>query len=269
MSAPSLDSLPETARLDSAAIAALALRHAARWRLGLVDARHSEIFASSGDAAGAGLALALANDTLSAARTASQGVPGIEVDDRRSVLWVQDSGVIRRSGRPYRPGLPPWLRERVIHVAAKDAADALFALEEGLRCRDLACVIGELAGNPRSLDFTASRRLSLAAERHGVPLWLVRVDAARDLSSARLRWEARQAASSPPEWNRQAPGDPAWRAELFRARTHAPGQWLLRENGGALEQASLPPAGIGQSIARCASGTPFMPTSPDGERVYG
>ena len=67
--------------------------------------------------------------------------------------------------------------------------DALFALEEGLRCRELACVIGEIAGNPKALDFTASRRLSLAAERHGVPLVLVRLDAARDLCSARMRWQ--------------------------------------------------------------------------------
>ena len=46
-----------------------------------------------------------------------------------------------------------------------------------MRCRDLAFVIGELAGNPKALDFTSSRRLSLAAEKHGVPLVLVRLDA--------------------------------------------------------------------------------------------
>ena len=89
---------------------------------------------------------------------------------------------LRLTGRPYRPGLPAALRGRVIHVAAATPEDALFALEEGLRCRELACVIGEIAGNPQALDFTASRRLSLAAERHGVPLFLVRLDAARDLS---------------------------------------------------------------------------------------
>lgn len=196
------------------------------WRPGLEPpARHSEVFASARDAGGAGLALALALDA---------GGAGAQAEDERSWLWVQDAAALRLGGRPYRPGLPPALRGRLIHVAAKSPENALFAIEEGLRCRDLAFVIGEIAGNPRALDFTASRRLSLAAEKHGVPLWLVRIDAARDLSSARMRWEARAAPSLPPRWNAQAPGAPAWQAELFRARNHPPGEWILRDDGHVL-----------------------------------
>jgi protein ImuA len=122
----------------------------------------------------------------------------------------------------------------LIHVAAATPEDALFALEEGLKCRDLACVIGEIAGNPRALSFTASRRLSLTAERHGVRLWLVRLDAAPDLSSARMRWQARAAPSPPPRWNAAAPGTASWHAELFRARAHAPGEWILSDDDGHL-----------------------------------
>ena len=189
---------------------------AARWRPGLSEgAQHSEIFAPGDEGSGAAVALALALDTLAAT-------------EQRSVLWVQDKAARRLAGRPYRPGLPESLRSRVIHVAAATPEDALFALEEGLRCRELACVIGELAGNPRTLDFTASRRLAFAAERHGVPLFLVRLDAARDLSAARMRWQVRAAPSPPPRWNPQAPGAPSWRAELFRARAHPPGEWILR-----------------------------------------
>ncbi|MEX0341550.1 MAG: hypothetical protein AB3N06_03100, partial [Erythrobacter sp.] len=120
------------------------------------------------------------------------------------------------------------------HVLAEKAEDALFALEEGLRCRDLAFVVGEIAGNPRPLDFTASRRLTLASEKHGVPLFLVRIDAARDLSSARMRWEVASAPSPHPRWNAHAPGAPRWQAELFRARAHAPGEWVLGEKQGSL-----------------------------------
>ena len=112
--------------------------------------------------------------------------------------------------------------------------DALFAIEEGLRCRELAFVIGEIVGNPKALDFTASRRLTLASEKHGVPLFLVRLDAVRDLSSARMRWEVSSAPSPAPRWNGQAPGAPRWRAELFRARMHAPGEWVLGEEQGRL-----------------------------------
>lgn len=202
--------------------AAPGLLQTAQWRPGLAAAvRHGEVFASARDASGAGLALALARDAA---------LPG----DDRPWLWVQDQAALGLAGRPYRPGLPAALRHRLIHVAAASAQDALFALEEGLRCRDLAFVIGEVAGNPRALDFTASRRLSLAAEKHGTPLWLVRLDAARDLSSARQRWQVAPAPSQPPRWNGQAPGAPAWRAELFRARAHPPGEWILNDDGQAL-----------------------------------
>ncbi|MFN7157248.1 MAG: recA-like protein [Erythrobacter cryptus] len=198
----------------------------ARWRPGLIaQPFHSEIFAPAHEASGAGLALALARDALAAA--------GGD-DETRQVLWVQDRAAIRLGGRPFLHGLPPDLRHRLIHVAARTPADALFALEEGVRCRDLAGVIGEIAGNPRALDFTASRRLSLTAERHGVQLWLVRLDAAADLSSARMRWQVRAAPSAAPRWNPAAPGPATWHARLFRARAHLPGEWMLCDDDGTL-----------------------------------
>lgn len=201
----------------------------ARWRPGLpLQPFHSEIFTSANEASGAGLALAFARDALTSS-AADRGE-----NDIRQILWVQDRAAIRLGGRPCLAGLPQDLAHRLIHVAALTPEDALFALEEGLKCRELACVIGEIAGNPKALGFTASRRLSLMAERHGVRLWLVRLDAASDLSSARMRWQARAAPSSPPRWNPVAPGTATWHAELFRARTHLPGQWSLSDDAGTL-----------------------------------
>ncbi len=200
----------------------------ARWRPGLAaQPFHSEIFAPAAEASGAGLALALARDAL-----AASGQGGDE--DARPVLWVQDRKAIRLGGRPFVAGLPPAWRHRLIHVAARTPEDALFALEEGLKCRDLVCVIGEIAGNPRALDFTASRRLSLTAEKHGVRLWLVRLDAVPDLSSARMRWQARAAPSPRPRWDAAAPGTATWHAELFRARGHVPGEWMLTDDTSVL-----------------------------------
>jgi protein ImuA len=220
---------------------ALALGGSApRWRPGLPCTPHSELFADSREASGAALALALALDGLSGQRPKQNSEPELihagesDLADRRQVLWVQDAAAIRLSGRPYRPGLPESLRRRLIHVRASRPEDALFALEEGVRCRELAWIIGEIAGNPRALDFTASRRLSLAAEKHGVPLFLVRLDARRDLSAARMRWQVAAAPSLPLRWNPAAPGAPSWHAELFRARTHAPGEWTLRDDGQVL-----------------------------------
>ena len=202
-----------------------------QWRPGLpASVRHSDIFAPGDEASGAGAALALALD---------QG------DAERPWLWVQDKAARRLGGRPYRPGLPAALRHRLIHVAADTPEDALFALEEGLRCRDLGFVIGEIAGNPKALNFTASRRLSLAAERHGTPLWLVRLGAARDLGSARMRWEVRATPSPEPRWNAYSPGRPSWRAELFRAHTYQPGHWILRDDARlAAEPATSDPGDL-------------------------
>jgi len=255
MSLPSSD--PATAVACLSPLAQRAARTAARWRPGL-DRQpfHSEIFASAAEASGAGLALALARDALRA--TAPSSADGQSGEDLRQVLWVQDRKAIRLGGRPYLPGLPDDFRHRLIHVAAATPEDALFAIEEGLKCRELACVIGEIAGNPRALSFTASRRLSLTAERHGVRLWLVRLDAAPDLSSARMRWQVRAAPSPPPRWNAAAPGPATWQAELFRARAHLPGEWMIshdstglvaRRSAAAPDPRDLVRATVGRSLA--------------------
>ena len=99
-------------------------------------------------------------------------------------------------------------------------------MEEALACDAVSAVVGELWGNPRALDFTASRRLAVAAERRGVPVVLVRPGAAADLSAARARWRVESAQSAPHPYDADAPGAPRWSAELFRARGHRPGHWM-------------------------------------------
>lgn len=207
-------------------VAALAAQRDRRWKPGSASTLHSEVFAAASESGGAGLALALARDAMRAT--------GAAVPDNRQVMWVQDRKSARLSGKPYRHGLPTEMRDRLIYVEAETCEDALFALEEGLRCHDLAFVIGEITGNPRALTFTASRRLSLMSERYQVPLWLVRLDADPDLSSARMRWSVQSRASQPAIWDRLAPGGPFWRAELFRSRSHATGAWDLHEDAGKL-----------------------------------
>jgi protein ImuA len=209
------------------------------WNPAIAFRGAGEIFAPADEGAGAALALELAR---AAPRPLHEHALK-EVKDERAFLWVQDASAIRAGGRPFLPGLPRDLAHRLIHVTARTAEDALFALEEGVRCRDLAFVIGEIAGNPRALDFTASRRLVLAAERHRVPLWLVRMDARRDLGAARMRWDVRSAASQPSRWNPQAPGLPGWRGELFRARGLRPGAWWIRP-----ESAHADGGGDGEAI---------------------
>lgn len=153
-----------------------------------------------------------------------------QVDRSKPVLWVQDRMAILESGRIHPPGLGG---TNIIHVEARDARAALWAMEEGVRCAALSAVIGELWGDPQALDFTASRRLAVASERSGVACWLVRLGGNANLSGARMRWRIASAPSLANPLDQRAPGTPAWDAELFRARGFPPGQWVAAYEAGA------------------------------------
>ena len=153
-----------------------------------------------------------------------------QADREKPLLWVQDRMAIIESGRIYPPGLG---LGDLIHVEARDAKLALWAMEEGLRCSSLSGVIGELWGDPPALDFTATRRLAVAAERSGVPCWLVRLAGTANLSGARMRWRIGSSPSIANPLDPRAPGGSAWDAELFRARGHQPGRWSIANEAGA------------------------------------
>jgi protein ImuA len=147
-----------------------------------------------------------------------------QVDSAKPLLWVQERMAILESGRVHPPGLAS---QDLIHVEARDARDTLWAMEEGVRCSALSCVIGEIWGDPRALDFTATRRLAVASERSGTPCWLVRLGGTANLSGARMRWRIASAPSLINELDPKAPGLPVWDAELFRARGMPPGRWSI------------------------------------------
>jgi len=147
----------------------------------------------------------------------------------KPLLWVQDRMAILQSGRVHPPGLPS---QDLIHVEARDARDALWAMEEGVRCAGLSAVIGEIWGDPKALDFTATRRLAVASERSGTPCWLVRLGGHANLSGARMRWRIASAPSLLNDLDPKAPGVPAWDAELFRARGMPPGRWTIASEAG-------------------------------------
>ena len=147
-----------------------------------------------------------------------------QINPAKPLLWVQDRMSILESGRIHPPGLPS---QHLIHVEARDARSVLWAMEEGVRCSGLSCVIGEIWGDPKVLDFTATRRLAVASERSGVPCWLVRLGGSANLSGARMRWRIASAPSLVNPLDPRAPGGSAWDAELFRARGAPPGRWGL------------------------------------------
>jgi protein ImuA len=158
----------------------------------------------------------------------------------RPFLWVQERMAILESGRIHPPGIPS---KKLIHVEARDARDALWAMEEGVRCTALCAVIGELWGDPAALDFTATRRLAVASEQSGTPCWLVRLGGIPDLSGARMRWRIASAPSLLNDLDVRAPGAAAWDAELFRARGSPPGRWRIANEAGLFHLVGEPGGG--------------------------
>ena len=70
----------------------------------------------------------------------------------RPILWVQDRASARDTGLPY-------LADGIQRVSVGRAADALQAMEDGLGCRALGGVVGEVWGAPPALGFVATTSL--------------------------------------------------------------------------------------------------------------
>ena len=115
-----------------------------------------------------------------------------------TLLWCRrPSGVF--DAPPYAPALAAWFDPaRLLVVTARRDEDVFWAMEEGLRCPGIAAVLGET----RAADATAGRRLSLAAEKSGVPALLLRPQPAPPQSVCVTRWRI---ASAP---SRSTPGLP-------------------------------------------------------------
>ncbi len=134
-------------------------------------------------------------------------------------------------------GLPP---EPLILVPVHRDRDMVWAMEEALRHRHLAAVLGEVG----QLDLVASRRLQLAAEGLGVTGLLLRPPAPLPTPSAAVtRWRLASRAST----ERSGLDGPRWQVDLLRCRGGSPGGWLLEWNGTHLVDRSPPDSAAQQS----------------------
>lgn len=160
------------------------------------------------------------------------------------ILWCARSANVL-GGAPSARGLTALGLDpaRVIFVDAREEADRLWAVEEGLSVSGLAAVVGEFDPARRS-DATASRRLQLAAEKSGVTGLILRPRLAtqrgagdRVPMAVETRWRV-TAAPSP-----YGPHDtrPVWDVSLERARRGRPGRWRLawEARTGRLEEAGV------------------------------
>jgi protein ImuA len=155
------------------------------------------------------------------------------------VLWITTDFARSEGGGPYGPGLELFglSPARLLVLTVSRPTDVLWAMEEGLRCRALACVIAELTADGAEADLTATRRLSLAA-REGVSArvsglgLLIRHRATPMPSAAATRWHIAGAASLPDHLARLSGGLGRTRFDLsLRKNRRGPsGRWLVEWN---------------------------------------
>lgn len=141
----------------------------------------------------------------------------------RSALWIAGDDDL------YGPGLAAYglSLDRLIVVRARRPVEILWTLEEALRCRGLAAVLGEIP----DLSLTAGRRLQLAARNSGVTALLLRQRAeASPVSTAVTRWRV---AALPGHAAPAENMDPRWCVDLVRCRGRSHGEegyverWLV------------------------------------------
>jgi len=143
----------------------------------------------------------------------------------KSILLILPDFAGYEAGYFYGAGLDLFglLAARLLILRVPRARDALFAMEEALKCRALSCVISEFAGD--GPDLTATRRLSLAARDHDGLGIVVRHCTSNIPSAAATRWAV--AATSGPRDRFGGLGKTAFHLSLIKNRRGPCGEWTL------------------------------------------
>jgi len=167
--------------------------------------------------AAGGFTAALAARLVAGAGVGAGGLPG-------RVMWcvVAGSG---QPGLPYGPGLAAFglLPRSLFLVDARNRADALWAMEQGLRSSQLTAVVGEID----QLGLVEGRRLALAAEAGGATALILRAASpVGEPSAAWTRWQIAAAPAGPGPYG-QGLGSQRWAVSLARCRGGPPRDWLV------------------------------------------
>ena len=132
---------------------------------------------------------------------------------------------------------------RLMIVKVPTAAAALRAGAQALTCTGIGAVIIEPWGAAKIFDLVASRKLTLAAAKHGVSVFALRHAAQPSPSTAETRWCIRACPQEVGDWEMSR-----FDAELLRNRHGPLGRWIMEWdcNGnfhaiGAAHSRVLPP----------------------------
>jgi protein ImuA len=149
---------------------------------------------------------------------------------RKTVLWIATDFAALEAGDIYGLGCDLFglcARELVIVKVAR-ATDALWAMEEALKCRALSAAIAELPNDAPLADLTATRRLTLAAREGGGFGFLLRHRASALTSSAETRWRVAASNAQPDRFG--GLGHTAFSLTLHKNRRGPTGRWPIRWN---------------------------------------
>ncbi|RYJ44264.1 ImuA family protein [Flavobacterium beibuense] len=140
-------------------------------------------------------------------------------------LWISRNRDIYPSGlRNF--GLEP---DRIVFINAAHPKDALWILEEALKCEALTAVISEI----RELSFTDSRRLQLAVENSGVTGFIHRLcPRAENALACTTRWKITTLPSVSVD-NLPGVGFSAWDVQLLKVRNGRPLSWQVSWSGSS------------------------------------
>ena len=141
---------------------------------------------------------------------------GLARKTRRPVLWAAEDFALAEQGAPYAPGLAAYGVDLsgLILIRTANRLDLWRVMEEAIKARAFAAIIGEPAAlTGRDLP-ALIRRLTLAARAHGCCALLLRPPSrAPFLAPSPLRFEvAARAVATPSGFAlaRPLPGQPAW-----------------------------------------------------------
>jgi protein ImuA len=172
------------------------------------------------------------NEEAAATSAFIAGLSGRLMQKTGTCLWIGTKRIV----------FPPALKgfgiepERIIFIDLAHHKEALWAVEEALKCKTLSAVIGELPG----LSFTESRRLQLAVEHSHVTGFIHRHRPQTENTVACVtRWKISPLASEAEEG---MPGlaAPRWSVELIKVRNGRPGSWQIEWRDGSFQPVTQP-----------------------------
>ncbi|MEZ5946933.1 MAG: hypothetical protein R3C13_10695 [Hyphomonas sp.] len=131
-------------------------------------------------------------------------------------LWISQTSLVHDLGHVPERALRELTADRMrrFSVVTRHGSEALWAAEEAIMSGAVHHVIAEV----EEADFTATRRLALASEKHGVPVTLLLPHRCEGATAAATRWRVSPRPSAPNRYDPHAPGASRCRAVLERCR---------------------------------------------------